>query len=139
MYAKSYQCRQTTQELLKLLASQEQNPFTLGYTGAAKMMLAKHAFNPLTKISSFNSGKKLLNLAINKDKTNAELIFLRYANQVSAPSFLGYNDDIEADKQQLLKSLASRQIDEQLAKTVISFMQQQKLTASEKQQLVNLD
>ncbi|WP_113636189.1 hypothetical protein [Nubsella zeaxanthinifaciens] len=138
MYAKSYSCKQTTQQLLKLLAVQEQNAFTLGYTGAAKMMMAKHAFNPFTKISNFNAGKKLLNVAIGKDKANTELIFLRYANQVSAPSFLGYDDHIEADKQLLLRSLASKQLDEQLAKTVISFLQQQKLTTTEKQQLTNL-
>jgi hypothetical protein len=138
MYAKSYACKQTTQQLLQLLANQEQNAFTIGYTGAAKMMMAKHAFNPFTKISNFNTGKRLLNTAIKKEKGNTELIFLRYANQVSAPSFLGYDDNIEDDKQQLFRDLASRQVDEHLAKTVIAFLQQQKLTPTEKQQLTNL-
>lgn len=135
MYAKSVESKQTAQTLLAILDQQEQSAFVLGYKGATKMVMAKHVFNPFTKLSYFNAGKKMLNTAISKDNDNVELVFLRYATQVSAPSILGYNHHIETDKKLILKSLGNDQIDEQLAKTIVSFMKQQKLTSAEKQQL----
>jgi len=138
MYAKSVESKQTAQNLLSILEKQEQNAFVLGYKGATKMVMAKHVFNPFTKLSYFNAGKKMLNTAISKDSENVELVFLRYATQVSAPSILGYNSHVESDKKLILKSLNSDQIDEQLVKTIVSFMKQQKLTPEEKQQLTNI-
>lgn len=138
MYAKSVESKQTAKNLLSLLEKQEQTPFMIGYAGATKMIMAKHAFNPITKLHYFNAGKKMLNKAIAKDNSNVELIFLRYATQVSAPSILGYDSHIDTDKKQILKGLGNDKIDQQLAKTIISFMQKQELTPEEKQQLSGL-
>lgn len=138
MYAKSIESKQTAQSLLSILEKQEQNAFILGYKGATKMVMAKHVFNPFTKLNYFNTGKKLLNTAISKDSENVELIFLRYATQVSAPSVLGYNKHIEGDKKLILRKLSNDQIEDQLAKTIISFMKQQKLTPDERQQLTDI-
>ena len=135
LYAKSVESKQTAQSLLSILEKEEQSAFVLGYKGATKMVMAKHVFNPFTKLSYFNSGKRMLNIAILKDNNNIELLFLRYATQVSAPAILGYNNHIKADKRQILKSLNNDQVDEQLAKTIISFMKLQDLTPEEKQQL----
>lgn len=138
MYAKSVESKQTAQNLLSVLEKQEQNAFVIGYAGATKMVMAKHVFNPFTKLNYFNAGKKMLNKAISKDNNNIELVFLRYATQVSAPSILGYNDHIDTDKKQILNGLNSQKIDEQLANTIISFMKQQELTPEEKQQLTGM-
>ena len=138
MYVKSVTDKQQTLVLLNLLAKQEQTAFVLGYTGATKMIMSKHAFNPFTKLSYFNSGKKLLQSAIAKDKNNAELLFLRYAIQVSAPGILGYNNNISTDKKQILIALNNQSVDEKLAKSMVSFMKDQQLTAGEKQLLLNI-
>ncbi len=138
MYAKSVNSKQVAQNLLEMLETQEQSAFVIGYAGATKMIMAKHAFNPISKLNYFNAGKKLLNKAIAKDNNNVELVFLRYATQVSAPSILGYNSHIETDKKLILKSLSSENLDEQLIKTITSFMKRQQLTPEEKQQLVGL-
>lgn len=138
MYAKSVESKQAAQNLLAVLEKQEQNAFVIGYAGATKMIMAKHVFNPITKLNYFNAGKKMLNKAISKDNNNIELLFLRYATQVSAPSILGYNNYIETDRKQILKGLSSNQLDEQVATTIISFMKQQELTSEEEQQLTGL-
>ncbi|WP_113662192.1 hypothetical protein [Pedobacter nanyangensis] len=135
MYAKSVDSKQMAQNLLSILEKQEQSAFVLGYRGATKMVMAKHVFNPFTKLSYFNAGKKMLNTAISKDNDNVELVFLRYATQVSAPAILGYNRHINMDKKQILNSLGNHEIDEQLAKTIISFMKVQELTPQEQQLL----
>lgn len=134
MYAKSVNHKETAQHLLKLLAKQDQTAFVIGYTGATKMLMAKHVTNPFTKLKNFNTGKKLLNAAISKDKTDVELVFLRYATQVSAPIILGYNSHIETDKEFIIQYLNKKtDTDEKLVKTIVSFMKQQELTATEKQ------
>ena len=138
MYVKAVTDKQQTQSLLNLLGKQEQTPFVMGYTGATKMIMSKHAFNPFTKLSYFNAGKKMLQSAIAKDKNNVELLFLRYAIQVSAPSILGYNEDINTDKKQILTALNNENVDEKLAKSMVSFMKDQQLTAGEKQLLLNI-
>lgn len=138
MYVKSVESKQTAQALLSILEKQEQNAFVLAYTGATRMMMAKHFFNPITKLSYFNTGKKMLNQAIATDNNNVELVFLRYATQVSAPSILGYNSHIDIDRKKILKGLSNNEIDEKLARVIISFMKQQELTAEEKQQLNGL-
>lgn len=138
MFAKSVENKRTAQNLLSVLEKQEQSAFVIGYAGATKMIMAKHVFNPFTKLSYFNAGKKMLNKAILKDSNNVELLFLRYATQVSAPSILGYNSNIDTDKKKILLGLNNDKIDEQLAKTIISFMKQQELTPEEKQQLSGL-
>jgi len=134
MYAKSVNNKQTAQTLLQLLSKQDQTAFVMGYTGATKMLMAKHVINPITKLNNFNAGKKLLNAAIAKDKTDVELIFLRYATQISAPNILGYNNHIEADKKYIIQYLNKKdKTDEKLTKTIVSFMKQQELTSAEKQ------
>lgn len=138
MYAKSVNSKQTAQSLLQMLEKQKQDAFVMAYIGATKMIMAKHVFNPVTKLNHFNAGKKMLNKAIAKDHNNVELIFLRYATQVSAPAILRYNNYIEADKRHILKSLNNDKIDDALAKTIVSFMEQQTLTPAEKQQLINI-
>lgn len=138
MYARAVESKQTAQSLLSMLEQQEQNAYVIGYTGATKMIMAKHVFNPISKLNYFNAGKKMLNTAISKDNNNVELVFLRYATQVSAPPILGYNNHIETDKKQILKGLNTDEIDETLAKTIILFMEQQQLTPNEKQQLIRL-
>lgn len=137
MYVKSVDSKQTAKSLLVLLSKQQQNAFVMGYTGATKMMMAKHVFNPITKLSYFNTGKKTLNKAIAKESNNVELVFLRYATQVSAPALLGYNDHIETDKELILRSLNDdkKVLDQELMQTIVSFMKQQKLTPTERQQL----
>ena len=81
------------------------NPTLAGYKAAATMIMAKHAFNPFSKLSHFNKGKNMLQRAIAADRQNVELRLLRYSIQKSAPSFLGYRDEMAADKNFLKTNL----------------------------------
>lgn len=137
-YVKSLKSRLEGERLLAILAKQEQTAFVLGYTGATKMILAKHAFNPFVKLAFFNAGKRQLEAAIMKDSQNVELVFLRYATQVSAPSILNYTQHLAADRKFILQTRTDKYQDEQLRHTIRLFMMEQKLTAEEKQQLLNI-
>ena len=92
--------------LLELLNTynDKNNTLMLGYKGAITMMMAKYKLNPLAKLAHFNEGKNILQAAIEEDGRNVELRFLRFAAQSSAPSFLGYQDDLMADKRMVLQA-----------------------------------
>ncbi len=82
------------------------NPLLSGYRGGATMILAKHAFNPFSKLSHFKKGKNILESAIKSDNSNIELRFLRYTIQTSVPSFLNYSNEKKTDKIFLTKSVS---------------------------------
>lgn len=77
----------------------------LGYKGMSMLLEAKHSWNVYTKFSYFNKGTSLLDVAISKDLANRELRFFRYTVQDNAPSFLGYNKNLVADKAIILEEL----------------------------------
>ncbi|WP_199118032.1 hypothetical protein [Pedobacter sp. ASV28] len=137
MYVKAIESKKSTEQLLNILEKKEQTPFVIGYTGATKMLMARHTFNPFKKLSHFRTGKQLLEKAISKDAENVELIFLRYAIQVSLPPILGYNEHIETDKNYILKTLQKQELKEKhLEIAIVNFLKKQQLAPAERQQLL---
>lgn len=98
-----------------------QKPVLLGYKGAGHMMMAKHVINPFSKMSHFNKGKKIYASAIAAAPQNLELRFLRFSVQAEAPGFLGYKQNIEEDKQLLLKGIGEIE-DPQLQKMILQYL-----------------
>jgi hypothetical protein len=94
-----------------------------GYKASATMIMAKHVFNPFSKLSYFNKGKNMMEKAIATAPQNVELRFLRFAAQTEIPSFLGYKEDIKNDKKFLLNSLA-RVDDIDLKKEIVAFLKE---------------
>ncbi|RZL38292.1 MAG: hypothetical protein EOO96_03245 [Pedobacter sp.] len=78
-----------------------------GYKGAGTMILANHVFNPISKLSKFNKGKKLIEQAIKADPNGIELRYLRFTIQTNLPGFLGYKSNIKSDKVFLINGLAN--------------------------------
>jgi len=92
-----------------------------GYKGAAKIVMAKHAFNPYTKWMLFSEGRNTLDSAIASDANNVELIYLRLTIQMNAPNFLGYKSDIESDRV-FLKNNINQVNDEELQMLVKNYL-----------------
>lgn len=97
------------QELIAILApyKENENPLLYGYKAGATMMMAKHVFNPISKLNYFNKGKKMLNDAITAQPKNVELRVLRFLAQSNTPSFLGYNDAINSDERFILSNFST--------------------------------
>lgn len=113
-------------DLIKQLEpyNERNSPLLLGYKGGATMIMAKHSFNPFSKMSYFKNGKTILEKAIQADNNNVELRFLRYTIQTNVPSFLGYSSQIEKD-QSFLKQSVSGLKDAELKKIITSYLKQQ--------------
>lgn len=78
-------------------------PIFAGFIAVGDFFMAKHAFNPLKKISHFNHGKKMLEMALKADPYNLELRLMRLMAQENIPKILGYHHDIEEDRNILIK------------------------------------
>lgn len=137
LYQKAVTNEQYCRQLIDATAAynENNNPLMLGYKASATMIMAKHVFNPFTKMSYFKKGKDMLEKAIEFDKNNIELRYLRFAAQTNMPSFLGYNKSIQNDKKFLLASFSQIK-DVRLKELLLPVLHESKyVTAEEKQQL----
>jgi len=75
------------------------------YFGAATAAAPACLGSPAKKISYFRKGKDLIAEAVKLQPDNFEIRFLRFATQSKTPSFLGYHQNIDEDKQFLLANL----------------------------------
>jgi len=90
---------------LKDLDEKTAEPVMLGFKAISTLILAKHAFNPMSKVSHFKKGKRILEAAIARDPKNPELIFFRYTTQVNVPAILKYSDNVTTDRKFLVEYL----------------------------------
>jgi hypothetical protein len=86
----------------------ERSPAILvGFKAISEMILAKHSFNPISKVSHFKKGRNLLESAIAASPKNPELCFFRFTTQSNVPALLNYKSDLNADKTILINYLRS--------------------------------
>lgn len=97
-YLKASTNKSICSEMISNLEKSRNSNLEIGYYGAYQTIWANHVINPLSKLSTFQKGKKNLELAISKEPTNTELRALRLSIQLNAPKFLGYHQAIENDK-----------------------------------------
>lgn len=122
-YEKSAEDEQVATQTLKAIQQQPQlTPELLGYQAGLTIVMAKHQFNPFSQLSYFNKGKEMLEKTIGQNPNNVEVIFIRFAIQCKAPSFLGYNANIQADKAFLTKEIKAMK-DQDLKRRIVQFMQ----------------
>ena len=108
LYKEAVKSEDSCKELVAISSgfNEKTNPLMLGYKGSGTMLMAKHVFNPFTKMSYFRKGKQMLEKAIEVDENSIELRFLRFNAQTNMPSFLGYNNNIDDDKKFILNGFS---------------------------------
>jgi len=99
----------------------------LAYLGSAQAIKAKHAWNPVNKMSYLKQGFNTINKAVSKDPNQLEVRFLRFSLQYYVPGFLGYSKNIETDKDKIISLLQNEKnsnlnIDKKILKDMVNFM-----------------
>lgn len=84
-------------------------PIYLALNGLGNFFMAKHAFNPISKLSYFKDGRKMIDGAIALEPDNLEMRFLRYVSQNEMPKILGYYGNKAEDKSFILKHYKNAQ------------------------------
>ncbi len=87
------------------------NTLQYAYLGATEALLAKHAINPFSKLSYVNSAMRKLNMAVELNKNDIEIRYMRFSVESNMPAYLGYNEHIEVDKNILITGLSNIYID----------------------------
>lgn len=97
-YISSKSDKSLCEAMINYLHKEEKTPLYQAYLGAYQAMWANHVFSPISKLSTFNKGKKNIQAAVSKDTENIEIRILRYSVQNNAPGFLGFNKELKQDK-----------------------------------------
>jgi len=90
-------------QLLKLKPAS--NTLQFAYLGATEALLAKHSFNPFSKLNYVNSALIKLNKAVELNVEDIEIRYMRFSVEANMPSYLGYSKHIVEDKHVLVKGL----------------------------------
>jgi len=96
-YNKAVADKDLCASMIKDLQKYDNESIALAYLGGLETVWAKHVLNPISKLKTFNKGKRKIEQAVQKEPENIEIRFIRLSVQKHAPSFLGYNKNIKED------------------------------------------
>ena len=97
-YDKAAADKKLCSNMIEDLKAKKDNNVYLAYLGGLQTIWANHTMNPISKLQTFNEGKRNLEDAVERESGEIEIRFIRLSVQKNAPSFLGYNQHIEADE-----------------------------------------
>lgn len=139
-YLEASKDEKLSKEFYKLMQSyDERHPVVLAYRGAAEATMAKHVWNPYSKLKHLNSALAIFNQAVALDNKNAEIRFLRFTVEYYIPRYLKLSEHLEEDKNMVINALKKHPasgLPEDLAQTIYDFMlTKNHLTEQEKARL----
>lgn len=99
----------------------------MAYLGSVQAIKAKHAWNPVSKMSYLSKGFETINKAVAKDPNQLEVRFLRFSLQYYVPSFLGYSKNLINDKNMIVSILKNSHVSKldvngEILKNMVNFM-----------------
>jgi len=115
----------------------EDNPVLVGYKGAALTLKAKLEKTIKEKKDVFVQGKEVIEYAIQKDPESIELRFIRLGIQENTPKLLKYKENIEEDKNYILKNYNSIS-SKDLKRHITDYIKQSKAFSETEKQSLNL-
>lgn len=98
------------------------------YIGASYAIKAKNQWNPFSALRLLSKSIKKMDEAVNKAPTNLEIRFIRFAVQTNIPSYLGYSDNLEEDKDYLIENINrfyNSKLDQKIRDYILTFMTSQ--------------
>ena len=95
------------------------------YFGTLEALKAKHSWNPYNKIKYVKGALNKMQKAIDMDRENMEIRFMRFSIEHYTPSFLGFSKDLQVDRKEIIKHYQHENFglaDQDLIKNVAKFM-----------------
>lgn len=139
-YLEASKDEKTSKEFYKLMnAYDEKHPTVLAYKGAAEATMAKHVWNPYTKLKHVQSALTWFEKAIALDDDNAEIRFLRFTVEHYVPRYLNLSAHLQEDKRVVIDALKDHPdsgLPKDLALTIHNFLlTKDHLTVKEKEEM----
>ncbi|RZK21043.1 MAG: hypothetical protein EOO86_02555 [Pedobacter sp.] len=123
---KAVESSRLTDSLYKKLSKlPNKTPLITAYTGTLEALKAKHSWNPYNKIKYVKVSLKTIQRAIDSDKENMEIRFMRFSIEHYTPGFLGFSKDLDLDRKEIIKHYQNQNFgiaDNILIKNVAKFM-----------------
>ncbi|MTI38546.1 hypothetical protein [Fulvivirga lutimaris] len=123
----------------KVEAFKQSTPVITAYEAAAKALIAKHSWNPISKISNLKEAMALLTKAVDLDKMNLEIRFLRLYIENSLPSYIGMKDNIVEDKKLIIENiqlLDSSDLNADIIQYILKYMSTEVACTSDEMQVI---
>ncbi|MCZ4225081.1 hypothetical protein [Pedobacter rhodius] len=118
----------------KLTRLPNKTALVTAYNGTLEALKAKHSWNPYNKIKYVKASLKTMGKAVDMDKENMEIRFMRFSIEHYTPGFLGLSKDLTVDRQEIVKHYQNRNFglaDKDLIKNVAKFMIESKRCTAE--------
>ena len=116
----------TTDSLYEVLENEkDEKPVVTAYLGILEALKAKHAWNPFYKLKYLKEAENTFALAVKSDPEDLEIRFLRFSVECNVPVFLGYNKNLQADHEVMMKDLENKAYgtaDKPLVLTIIRYL-----------------
>lgn len=107
LYHQAVENPDAAQELRNLVSSPSiTDPLLLAYRGGAEALMAKHAWNPYSKLEYLSRSMHILQQAIDLSPQQAEIRFIRFSVQYYIPRFLGFSKNLDEDAHVIAKHAA---------------------------------
>lgn len=103
-YLKASESKEYAEKLKTFTQSKFNFPLLKAYNGVALAILAKHSWNPYTKLENVKSGLKNINEAVSSQNSDIEIRFLRFSVEENIPSVVPFTSHIDEDKKFILKN-----------------------------------
>lgn len=104
-YNKTVSDKELCKKMIAELSKTQNDVIThLAYLGGLQAIWANHVFSPISKLKTFNLGKKNIEKAIEKEPKNVEFRLIRLSIQKNVPAFLGYKSNIKEDTEFIKKN-----------------------------------
>lgn len=104
-----YQCVSDQDQTEKFISRLENiphpDPLETAYLAAGKALMAKHVWNPVTKLGWLDRAEQTMAEAIRQDPDNPEIRFLRFSWQHFLPGFLGRSPNLNEDRKVIISGL----------------------------------
>ncbi len=120
----------------QLNAIKKPDALLMAYLGSAQAIRAKHAWNPVNKLSYIKQGFNTINKAVSLDPNHLEVRFLRFSLEYYVPAFLGYSKNQTEDKNKIIdlikrQELSTMKVDKKILKDMVLFMETSKKCTTE--------
>ncbi len=126
----------------KMSAYNAGDPLVLAYKAVSEAVMAKYIWNPYSKLRQIRTALTIFDSAVEKDKVNPEIRFLRFTVEHYVPRYLNLSEHVEEDKKMVIKSLQAypnTQMSKPLARTIRDFLlTKDHCTEAEKEILRNI-
>ncbi len=120
----------------------EKEPVLLAYKAVSEATMAKYVWNPYQKLKHLRQSAALFDEAVQMDRENPEIHFLRFTVEHYVPRYLNLSGNLAEDKKVIMESLKAHPrsgISPDWARTMRDFMlSKDHCTEEEKKALRNI-